>query len=246
MAMESIFQKTNETYIDSFRLVLGFSVFVILSSLMLPLLSSYINGGAGLVRYSSLFFDMTLEQAVVFVFIGLLSTLFLSIFITAIVSIVKLKETADEVLFEKVVDLFPKYVARVFLLLLLMMVLTVVIGSIFDFLSLPTYLSQILFLVMFLPFMFAPQVVVLEHLRTLPAITDAINFITIAPKATMELLALGTISLFALTFIEVILSSIFLYEHKLISIILLSVLVLPYLIMYATQLYIRRYPLAKT
>lgn len=250
--MDVAFNKARKMYLSSLDVIVGFSVFFFCSLILIPLTSSYINLGSGFVRYSSLYMDMSPTQLAVFVFVGLASILFMSFFVSSIVTVVKLKETLDHVGFTKVAHSFYHYVVRVFAVLTAMAFLTVAIGTGLDYLSHATGntlfrpIMQMLMVLIWVPFAFAPQILVLEDLDVAKSIKDSVNFIRRYPKMLFRYMLVGLISLMALAVVEVALGYVFIDTHKIITIVILSLVILPFMLIYGTELYLRRYALAHT
>lgn len=242
--MEGAFSRASKIYLTSLNLVIGFGIFIVLSLALMPLISSYINVGGGFIRFSSLYLDLTPAQALIFVGISILSLLLLSIFLSAIISIVKLRETLDHVGFAKVAALFKKYVLRVFMFLLFLSILSIAVGTILDFAGVHRLLTHVIIFVLWLPFIFTPQILVLEDFGINESIIDSIKFIKNSPMSLILYLVFGLILLLIFTIIETGLGRYFVWEHKIVSIIFISMVVLPYLQMFATELYLKRYPIS--
>lgn len=244
--MHDVFSKTNKVYLSTLSLIVGFSVFILFSLALMPLLSSYVNVGGGFVRFSSFYLDITPVQAVVFLLIGLVSLLSLAIFLSALISIVKLRETLDHFGYSKVAGVFKKYVIRVFVFLLFLSILSIASGTILDYFGVTKLLIQLIIFALWLPLLFTPQILILENLGINEAIKDSVRFMVQSPLSLVAYVMTGFLFLLALTIIETGLGQYFVWEHKLFSIVLVSVFVLPYLQMFATELYVRRYPVAHT
>lgn len=244
MGLAEVFFKTNKVYLTTLNLVLGFSVFIFLSLALLPFLSSYVSVGGGFIRFSSLYLDLTIPQAMLIIVVALLSLLFLSLFISALISIVKVRETLDHVRFSKVVSIFKKYVLRVFFFLLFLSVISILIGTIFEFISMPKLLTQLVLFAIWLPLIFAPQVIILEDFGLGGAFRDSIKFVINSPLSLFVYIVLGAVLLLLFALIETSLGHYFVWEHKIISIFFISIFVVPYLQMFATELYILRYPVS--
>ena len=244
--MELALKKTKKIYLNSFEIIIGFSVFVLLSLILLPLVASYVNIGSGFIRFSSLYLDINTIQLAIFIFVGLVSLLFISFFVSSIITLVKLQETLDQVGFTKVAHAFYKYVMRVFTLFIFMATLTILIGTGLDYLNISNVITQLILILVWIPFVFAPQVVVLEDYNLKRSILDSIKFIKRTPRYLFYYFIVGFILVFLLTLVEVILGYVFVWEHKIITIILLSMFVLPFMIIFGTEMYLRRYPLHHT
>lgn len=244
MGLAEVFFKTNRVYLTTLNLVLSFSVFIFLSLALLPFLSSYVSVGGGFIRFSSLYLDLTIPQAVLIVVVALFSLLFLSLFVSALISIVKVKETLDHVRFSKIVDMFKKYVLRVFFFLLFLSVTSILIGTIFEFILMPRLITQLVLFGIWLPLIFAPQVIILEDFKLGGALKDSIKFIINSPMSLIAYVILGTVLLLLFTLIEISLGYYFVWEHRIVSVFFVSIFVVPYLQMFATELYILRYPIS--
>jgi len=231
-------------YAENIKLSLLFSVFTVFSMFLLPLLSSHVSAGAGFVRFSSLILDITPVQAMVFLVVGVVSTLFLAFSVAALVSIVKVKETLDEAGFRKVVNVFPNYISRVFIFFLVMLLIAVLAGVGLAAIGMPLAVVQLVIVLLWLAVIFTPQVIVLENFSIGKSLSDALQFIKNSPKALAEYIAVGFILILAVLAVEVGLGQIFVWEHRVVSLLLVSFFVLPFLQMYATELYIKRYPVS--
>lgn len=241
--MSKAFKRSFTVYSSIFKLTLGFSILILASLTLLPLVSSYFNVGSAFLRFSSILYDMTTFQAAVFVVVGFISVLFLSIFLSAIITTIKLRETMDHFRFEKVWRAFPDYVSRMLLMLLLLCIVSIALGVFLEAFETPRAVIQLVLVCVWLPFIFAPQILILEDLSVGEALGDSLNFVKRAPKQLATYLATGVLLLLALAALEFSLSFFFTWEHKLLSIIIVSIGILPFLQVLATELYIMRYPL---
>ncbi len=244
--MEIALRKAKKIYLNSFEIIIGFSVFVLLSLILIPLVASYVNIGSGFIRFSSLYLDLNTIQLAIFIFVGLVSLLFMSFFVSSMITLVKLQETLDHIGFTKVAHAFYKYVIRVFTLFIFMALLTILVGTGLNYLNVSNFIIQLVLILIWIPFVFAPQVVVLEDFNLKRSIKDSIQFIRRSPKYLIYYFIVGFVLIFLLTLVEVILGHVFIWEHKIITILLLSMFVLPFMIIFGTEIYLRRYPLHHT
>ncbi len=235
--------KAFKVYFSTLSLVVYFSIFAIFSLLLLPLVSSYVNVGSAFIRFSSLYLDVTFVSGLVLFLVGVISLLSMAFFTSAIINIVKFKETLDVVRFSRVFKSFSKYVIRVFSFLVIMSLASVILGVFFDVLSLPV-LAQFLILILWVLFLFTPQVIVLEDLGLLEAINDSLVFLKKKPVFGAFYLLSGAVLILFLLGIETFLGQFFVWEHKIVSIIIVALFVVPFLQMLATELYLKRYPLS--
>lgn len=242
--MQKAFSRAFRVYSAIAPMSLFFGVFVLASLLLMPLVSSYLVGGGGFIRFSSLLYDMTFIQCVLLLLVGFVSLLFLSVFVSLMMTAVKMVETLDRVGVNKILSSFQKYVTRLFTLLLFFTVLSIGAGVLLELFEVPHFITQVLLAGFWIPFIFAPQILVLEDYSASRAIADSVNFLRRSPSSFIVYLVTGLVLIFAVLCLEFALSSVFTWEHKILSSVLVSLLVLPFLQVLATELYILRYPLA--
>ncbi|GEM_PF-2538075 len=241
-----VFAKTNSIYLSTLNLVVGFSVFILFALLLLPIVSSYINVGGGFIRFSSLYLDITPIEAIAFAIVGLLSIISLSIFITALISIVKLKETMDHFGYKKVIATFKKHAKDVFYFMFIWTVISALVGTILSAAGTPLWVSQLLIFLIWLPALFTPQIMVLEDYNLSKALRDSLEFTQKHPNGVLMYLGTGIGLVFLATVIEWIFGNVFVWEHKIIGLLFVALFVVPYLQMLATVIYVQRYHLSHT
>ncbi len=236
-------QRSLHKYIENIDKVALFSIFIVLTLLLSFILSSFISVGSGFIRFTSIYADLTPLQIIVMVGIGLTSIVLISIFLSALISTIKLQETLDHVTYRKVSSVFKKYVLQMTGFLVILTVITITLGTLLMYAGIPEIIIQAVILVIWAMFIFTPQIIVLEDFGVLESMKDAVKFIEGYPKALAKYLIVGLILMFFLTLIEVGLGQFFIWAHQIVSVVLVSLVVLPFLQIYATQLYLKRYPL---
>jgi hypothetical protein len=127
-----------------------------------------------------------------------------------------------------------------------MAVVSITAGVILDFSLVPRMITHIILAALWLPLVFAPQVIVLEGYGPGKAIVDSVTFVKRSPGSLVRYISVGFIALLAVTLLETFLGRIFIWEHRIVSLILVSIIILPFLQIYASELYLRRYGLART
>lgn len=237
------FDRSLKVYSSIFNLTLGFSIFIFCALVLLPLVSTYVDLGSAFIRFSSILYDMTSTQAILFTLVSLVSLAFLSLFLSSIITTIKLKETMDHFRFKKVWDSFPDYVARMFFLLLFLALASLLVGTFLESASVQREMIQLVIAFMWIPFVFAPQILILEDLGVAEALGDSFRFVKNSRKALLAYLAMGIFLLMLLTLLEYALSFHFEWQHKVLSIVIVSIGILPFLQVFATELYLMRYPL---
>lgn len=241
--MLKAFERTFRVYGSLAPFTIVFGVFVLASLLLLPWVSSYINGGAGFVRFSSLLYDITLPQLAVFLLAGVTSILFLAVFISLVMTTIKMLETLDYFGVRKILSVFPTYISRIFMFLVFLCVLSVGIGILLDLFGMSKLITQLVLMAIWVPFMFVPQILILEDYTISRAMEDSFAFLKRSPSSFVIYLVTGVVLLAVVTGIETALGQFLSWEHKILSLVLVSMFILPFLQVLATELYILRYPL---
>ncbi len=231
-------------YVENFNLILLFSIFALLSLVFIPLFSGYVNAGGGFLRLSSVFYDITAPEFFFIVVMGVLSVVFISLFFAAMISVVKLKETLDHVGYFQVVREFSKYVFRLMSFFLLMYVLQFLLAYLWYVFSIPMGLYHLLVIILWLPFLFYPQAVVIDSYSFLESFGQSIRFFIENPLKTLFVFFILVALIFCLLVVEVIFGQYFVYEHKIIGALLLSFFVLPFYVILTTEVYMRKYPIS--
>jgi len=243
--MGNVFFKTIGVYFENFAFVLFSCLFALLSLSLLPFVSTYLSGGAGFVRFTSLIFDLNLLELLIVIVIFLASLLLMSLFVVSVVSIVKFKETLDHIGFKKVALLFSKHIFRVFVFFIVMAFISVGFGTLLTWIGLPSIIIQTLIFIFLVLFIFTPQIMVLENFPLVVSMEDSVKFIFDQPLSIIWYILFGSISLFLITLLEVNLASYFVWEHKVIILLLVTFILLPMLQIFAALLYVRRYGVAR-
>ena len=243
--MGSVFFKTIGMYFENFVFVLFSCLFALISLSLLPLVSTYISGGAGFLRFSSLIFDLSLTEILLLSLIFLVSLLLMSLFVVSVISIVKFKETLDHIGFTKIALSFARYVLKVFLFFIIISVVTIGLGTLLVFFNVPALLTQVLILIIWAAFIFTPQIMVLENFPLVVSMEDSVKFIKEQPLSLFWYLLFGCICLFLMTILEIYLAGYFTLMHKIITLLLTTFIFLPMLQIFAALLYVRRYGVAR-
>lgn len=241
--MSKPINRTLEKYIENLDKVGFFGIFVILTLVLSLIISSFISTGAGFIRFSSIYADLTLIQLLILLSTGIISILLIGVFLSGLISTIKLQETLDHVTYHRVMKTFKTHVWKICGYLIILTLSSVTLGTILSYLRAPTILIHIIILIPWILFIFTPQVAVIENFGIQGSMKDALKFIKDNPLPLTKYLALGFILMFLLVILEAGLGQYFIWKHKILALILVSFIVLPLLQIYATELYLKRYPL---
>src|SRR3989344_1586953 len=214
-SISKAFSRAFKTYGKISTYAFGFSIFVLASLLLTPLVASFVNVGGGFIRFSSVVYDLTVTQLAVLALSFFASLLFLSFFITAIIVLVKMQETLDHYGLKKVFANFQGYMKRVFAFFLLFSLLTIALGVVLDYYGVSRALIQLLVALVWLAVVFSPQIIVLEDFSLFEAVRDSMRFIKETPTALLAYVVFGFACFLVLALAETVLGSFFVWEHKL-------------------------------
>lgn len=237
-------KKTWNKYIDNIDKVGFFGIFIILTLALSPILSSFTSVGSAFIRFTSIYADLTPIQILLLVGISAVSIIFIGMFLSGLISLIKLQETLDHVTYRRVMVTFKKHITKISLYLAILTVSSLAIGTILSYVGTPQIITHIIILGLWITFTFTPQVAVIENFGVTGSMDDAVKFIKDHPLPLVKYLVLGFISMFVLVLIEATLGQYLIWGHRIVSILLVSLVVLPILQIYATELYLKRYPLS--
>jgi hypothetical protein len=247
--MLKLFIDSAETYLEAARLVLVFGFMVFAVMLFLIVSFTYVVGGAGFVRYSSLLAgEFSAVQLLVLALVGLISLFCLSFLAVAVTMVVKLKRSLDDIEFLKLISRFPKYLLKLMLWWLLLGAVTFFCMLVFNAVNAPPYLTAFLMLLLWAFFIFIPQSLVLHDKKFADALTDSASFCLKKPVAVLTYYVLSCILVFSLVLLDVLLGQFFITEETVfittfINSGLLFIFFIPYLEIVKANVFLTRYPL---
>ncbi|MGC8547541.1 MAG: hypothetical protein ACP5MC_00875 [Candidatus Micrarchaeia archaeon] len=240
--MANLLEETWRTYLRNIKLVLLFSIPFIISFLI-PVLApmpAYVTAGGIFLRTAGLFINInpiTLSIIVIAVFFSLL---FLSFAFVAISLIVKSERTHTKIATSVLKDT-EKYTGRVFILLLFYVFVLFVANIIGYYLSIEAALTAVVGFVLFMAIFYAPTAIVIDNKRLARAIEDSVRFVLRKPQYFVLWFLLIAIVLSVLDYVFVgtfggVIGS---YVLLLVN----SLFVVPYFVIYQAQAYMKRFPI---
>ena len=200
------------------------------------------TSGAIFLRSASIFLNINVFGLAVIVISSLLSLLFLSFAFVAISLIVKAKRTftkhAGAVLHE-----VEKYTARVFVVLLFYaFVLTLVDISSYLF-GLEGIVTPIVGFFMFMAIFYAPTAIVIDNRKIVNAIKHSAGVVARKPQYFIAWFVLITVVIAVLDFISIVVAGALFSSYLLL--VINSLFVLPYFIIFQAEAYMKHFPLLK-
>jgi hypothetical protein len=242
--MSNLLEDAWDMYKKNIRLVLLFSIPLIIAFLI-PLLAqfpTYISSGAIFLRSASIFLDINAVSMSVIIVSTFLSLLFLSFAFVAISLIVKGARTFTKHTRTVVRDI-EKYTGRVFLVLLLYTAILIAANMLSYPMGLEDIVTPIVGFVLFIAVFYAPTAIVIDNKRVFPAMVQSVRMVIMKPQYFVLWFVLITLVLSVIDVIAIFVAGTILSGYVLL--VLNSLFVLPYFIIYQAEAYMRRFSLLK-
>ena len=241
--MGSVLGDTYEAYKANLRLVLLFSIpFVI--AFLIPLLAplpSFTSLWAIFIRSASMFTNMSfITLAVIFAAL-FFSLLFMSFAFVAINLIIKAKKTRLAVSKRVLLDI-EKYISRVFVVLIIYTAILLAANIVGYAAGNAALLTGIAGFFLFIPIFYAPSAIVIDNKGILRAMKDSVLLVAKSPLYFIEWLLLSTVVISILDLIFVAILGIYAGYAVLFVV---SLLALPYFVMFIAESYMRRFPILR-
>ena len=245
--MSSILEASWETYAKNIRLVLLFSIPFIIA-FVIPLLAplpTYVSSGAIFLRSASIFQNVTAVGVAVIVLSLFLSLLFISFAFVAISLIVKGERTYTKNPLSVIRDI-EKYTGKVFVVLLIYAFVLVVANMLSLPLGMSAIVTPIVGFVLFIAVFYAPTAIVIDNKRVFPALKQSVKMVASKPQyfitwfvlIALVIAVIDIVIIFAAGPNGATLSSWLL-------LLINSLFVLPYFIVYQAEAYMRRFPVLR-
>ena len=249
--MANVLVDSWETYKEHIGLVLLFSIPFIIAFLI-PLLAplpTYISSGGIFLRSASVFLNLSAAELGVIIISLFLALLFLSFAFVAINLIVKAKRTHTKVSSSVIRDL-EKYTGRVFVILLVYAAVLIAVEILSFFVGLQGIATPIVGFFLFVTVFYAPAAVVLENKGVFAALRQSARLVVKEPQYFVLWAVAIAIVISVLDFVLIALTgaamgpSGTLFSGYLLLVVN-SLFVLPYFVIYQAEAYMRRFSLLK-
>ncbi|MCX6776871.1 MAG: hypothetical protein NTY73_02805 [Candidatus Micrarchaeota archaeon] len=246
MVETEVIEYSIEAFRKNAKLVLFFSVPFLLA-FAIPLLSpmpTYVSMGATFLRTGSMFVDLTYFD-IGLIFVSSLASLFLVSFaIVSINLVIKSQRTMTNIRME-VIEGIEKYTMTIFLLYSIALVLSLVVLLVsyeyqVEGLTTPLF-SFLISLVLF----YVPAAIVIDELRLTEAMRMSLYMIKNKFMLFLLWLVLGFVILTVLDAGSVFLASLHFTWSRYVMLVLNSLIVLPFLVILQTQMYLTKYTILK-
>ncbi|MDE1873651.1 MAG: hypothetical protein KGI04_00840 [Candidatus Micrarchaeota archaeon] len=242
--MASLIEDAWETYAKNIRLVLLFSIPFIIAFLIPALVPvpTYISSGAIFLRTASIFLNLNPAALAIIVISLFISLLFLSFAFVAISLIVKAERT-----FTKhpaaVLRGVEQYTGRVFIVLLVYALILLGVNVLGYFLNLQGLLTAIVGFFLFMAIFYAPTAIVIDNKRIGTALNQSLELVAKQPGyfimwVVVLVFVVGVVDFAVIHATGTLLSSY-------IMLVLNSLLILPYFVIFQAEAYMKRFSILK-
>lgn len=242
--MATLLEDSWETYAGNIKLVLLFSIPFIIAFLI-PLLAplpTYISSGGIFLRTASVFLNINALGLVVIIASAFLSLLFLSFAFVAISLIVKAKRTYTKHPGSVLRDV-EKYTARVFAVLLAYAFILTVVNIFSYFLGLEQVITPILGFFLFMAMFYAPTAIVIDNRGITTALNKSMELVAREPQYFLLWIVLITFVVSILDFVVIRATGTLLSSY--IFLVINSLFVLPYFVIFQAEAYMKRFSILK-
>jgi protein-S-isoprenylcysteine O-methyltransferase Ste14 len=242
--MGSVLHDSYETFAEHLNLILVFSIpFIIAFAIpLLAPLPTFVSLGGIFLRTASIFANLGFAGLAVIIVSFFFSLLFISFAFVAISLVVKAKRTHSKVS-RRTIQGIEKYIGKVFLLFLLYAILISVAGIVGYYIGAEALLVGIIGFFGFIPFFYAPSAIVVDEQRTWRALVNSVRLVVREPQYFLMWFILITIILSILSVVFIALTGTVWARY--IILILSSLFVLPYFVVFQAEAYMKRFAILR-
>jgi protein-S-isoprenylcysteine O-methyltransferase Ste14 len=242
--MASVIEDSYETYSSNLNLVLIFSIPFIIA-FVIPLfapLPTYISLGGIFLRSASIFTNLNFLGLAVIIVAFFFSLLFISFAFVAISLIVKSRRTRLKI-GQRAIQGIEKYIGKVFLVFLLYAIILSVANILGYYLGIEALLTGIVGFFGFIPFFYAPSAIVVDEQKIGRALKNSVKLVVKEPQYFILWFILISIILSLISVIFIAIAGTFWSRY--IILIISSLFVLPYFVIFQAEAYMKRFPILK-
>ncbi len=242
--MANILSEVFETYKSNMRFVLFFSIpFVI--AFLIPLfapLPTYISSGGIFIRSSSVISNLNFVSVAIILIAIFFSLLFISFAFVAISLIVKSRKTKSRIS-KRVMHDIERYISKVFVLFIIytfMLLAVNVLGYLYGNLELFT---AVVGFFGFIPLFYAPSAIVVDNKGIGRAVKDSIKLVISNPIYFILWFVLISMTISVIDFVMIAITGAYISMY--LTLILVSLFVLPYFVIFQAEAYMRRFAILR-
>lgn len=244
--MAGVIQESWEVYKEKINLAIIFSIpFVIAFAIpLLAPLPTYVAAGAIFLRSASIFANGNINfvSLAVITIATIFSLLFLSFSFVLISLLVKSKRTHTSV-GTRVFKEIEQHISKVFAVLLMYTIILIAVNIIGYYIGISTLLTAVVGFVLFAIIFYAPSAIVVDGKKVGRAIADSAKLLVHEPQYFVIWLVLITVVVSVLDLVCIAVFGTFWSRY--IALILNSLFVVPYFVIFQAEAYMNRFKLLK-
>ena len=242
--MPSLLEDSWETYAKNIRLVLLFSIPFIIA-FVIPLLAplpTYISSGGIFLRSASIFLNLNPVGLAVIIISAFISLLFLSFAFVAISLIVKAERTFTRQP-ASVLREIEKYTGRVFIVLLVYAFILTLVNILGYFLGLQEFLTPIVGFFLFMAIFYAPTAIVIDNKGVGSALNRSLELVASKPQYFLMWVAILVLVVGVVDFVLIHATGTLISSY--LMLIVNSVFILPYFVIFQAEAYMKRFAMLR-
>lgn len=232
-----------DSYKKNAKIVGLFALLLLFAAPMAALASSYFSSGGQFIRFSNIGFELSLIDLAGTMVFFLLSTLVFSIALTLLIAVVKSQFAVTQISSAIVEEIDSNY-PQVFLFFVAFSVFSLLIGSVFTKAEIPYYISSIVTFLVWMPFVFTPQAIIVGDMNIIAAMADSAKFVKRKADLALLWLAVGFVLVGLVAVFEALLYNI-VFFMPVVSLVVVTVFVLPFLEVLKTEIYLSKYDIMR-
>lgn len=240
--MGNVLSDSWETYAENWKLVLLFSIPFIIA-FAIPLfapLPTYVTAGGTFLRSASVFISPDFLSFVVVVIAMVFSLLFLSFAFVAISLIVKARKTHVNI-GKRVMQGIERHIGKVFAVLLVYSLILIAINILGYMINAQALATALFGFFGFALIFYVPSAIVVDNKRIGRAIRDSVRLVVHAPQYYLLWLVLLTAAISVVDTLSIAVVGTALAGY--VTLVITSVLILPYFVILQSESYMKRFAL---
>jgi hypothetical protein len=239
--IKAVFERAWEEFLHNFKIALAFGLLLVFSFFFVLFPNIFLGSGSFFLEFA--FLKESVKNSLAQIVLVLAYLLFYAVF-SAII-IFSVRKDLTHVRFEHyLVEVLPRFWIGLVKFFVLYSVLVMAIGIILVGLGAPMALVALVLLVISLALLFVPQAIVIDEEDLKHAVQNNLEFIRQSPKLFVAVVVTGAVLLAVLQLVELTFDS-YAFSGRFVSIVLLSVLVLPFMEVLKSVAYLSKFGIVR-
>jgi len=232
------------SYFEHIEIVGLFSVLLVMGILFSFMPSAFLNSGSSFMRISELGIAVGEVEFVLTLLYSFFVILVSSLLISLLIMTIKSKASFYSPPYSELVGLLVRFTGHMTLFFIILFGITFIVQAATLYFWAPMQYASLFIFLIYLPFTFAPVSIVIDENNVIKACLSSIRFISSHALSLFYYWAVAVATVILIALISFVLDPIF-FMGKYASLIINTLVVLPYLVALQTHLYLRKYTLMK-